>query len=260
MRHAKQKAILYFLAAPACAAIALASMLGPLEAARHQGTQGDMIYVVLVLAGAIGAVLALTLGGVAAYHARIETRLLRGEGVLARWHVGTAEWLRFLELDAVLGRRLATMQNRLDPANKILTTELEVIFGHQAVLIDGIVLPLRYWRLPAWPPRKTFELVWLVWREGDPPLLEFHGITVRTVDGDLGITSTRISALRVPVPAAAREAGRAVLTHYATVVPPETTARMRGKFEAHFAAADPGAEPPPPPLAGGTAWSPYRGG
>lgn len=234
MRNPKLKAILFFLAAPVGLALAIYIVAGPMETARLSGAKAGLFYPILGLGCAMGAGTALYWAIVATSRARTEARLSRGEGVIGRWHVGTADWLRFLEEDAARSRRHRTMRNRLKPQSQILGTEIDVTFGQAAVLIDGLVFPLRRWARQ-W--NSTFGLVRVDWLDGAPAMLEFHGVTTRTSAED-GISVHKVAALRVPVPDTALETARAVLAHYAALLPADVAARMERKFAEHFAAAE----------------------
>jgi hypothetical protein len=229
MRHPKQKALLLFLAAPVAAVISLLSLVG-MEIAHRNNVEPSMVYILLALFGAAGAVVSLIVGIVAAIRARTESRLQAGLDAIAKWRVSDAEWSRFLAHDAARSNRLRSLRNRLKFSPSPPGTSVEVIFGPSAVLIDGFVQPLRL----RTAGQSVFNLVDVAWIEGDPPSIEFHGFT-RTINAD--VHKSHITVARFPVSNMARDAGLAVVAHYAAVIPAATTEKAHIAWPDHFAAA-----------------------
>jgi hypothetical protein len=134
-----------------------------------------------------------------------EVRLRRGIGALARWTVPPADWEAFRALDARRTADAPDLRNDLDvrPAEG---RTIEVLFGRLSVIVDDSYHPLRRFAVP--------ELRWVGWLEPKdaPECLEF---------GLAALSDTRVvpSALRVPVPRAAREDGVRIYRHFNAMMP-----------------------------------------
>jgi hypothetical protein len=199
MRNPLRKAILAFLAA-AVGASALAFTLP------HHAALGDAWTLVLAVPSATAIPFGVVWGLMGLLAANGQARLRRGVNALARWSVPPNEWEAFRALDA---RRSGegdglTSDDAPKPAGG---RGVEVIFGRNALIVDGYYIALRRFAIP--------ELSWVNWlqRPGEPECLEF-GLVYPTK------TSTVRTALRVPVPPPVRALGVQVFHHFHHAVPP----------------------------------------
>lgn len=199
MRRPSRKAALWALAA--CLGAALAAAASWLHDAAH-----DLVALAVGVIGLALASLGLVFGVVSTLSWLGERRLRRGVGVIARWQVAPAAWEAFRGFDARRGAAAAGLQGEDVP--RPATGPVEVLFGRRGVIVDGSVHPLRRWAIP-----ELSHVGWLEPRDA-PECLEFgltyprgrHGGTIRT-------------ALRVPVPPAAREDGIRVFHHFHALAP-----------------------------------------
>lgn len=153
--------------------------------------------------------------------ARGWARLLRGEGEIARWRVGPADWEAFHAFDAARSvSDPARLGNEALPRADVPAEGAEIIAGRTAILVDGSYHVLR--------PRGIPELQamrWLAVAGTDLACLEFalaypaKSGTVRT-------------ALRVPVPSAATDAAREVQRWHAARIPSGEALALGGKARA----------------------------
>lgn len=138
---------------------------------------------------------------------RGQARLLRGEGVIARWQVAPAEWERFRGLDSRRAGQDFSLGNDLWVRRAAPAGPVDVIVGEKSALVDGSYHSLKPGGLP--------DLRGVRWLEGPPACLEFSLLYPR---GRYG--GTVPIALRIPVPAGARgQAGR-VLDHFERLTRP----------------------------------------
>lgn len=193
MRNPTRKA-LYFLAL-----VTLGGLLMGFGAWRH-GIVGEgwtstgslVVGLPAVLFGLLFLVQAL-------FHIRGRSKLLAGKDVLARWHVGPADWDRFRAFDAA---RTASdtyrLVNELWIRKRTPAGGVDVIVGERSLLVDGSYHVLR--------PRGIPELRgirWLTPADGSSACLEFP-LVYPSKSGTVHV------ALRIPVPAAARGEARRV--------------------------------------------------
>lgn len=153
---------------------------------------------VTIALGSIGATTALfglAAMGFAAEAALGERRLRRGTGVIARWTVPPAEWAAFLDADARYAASQPAVRNLLDrrPADG---RPVEVIVGAGEVLLDGA-----HHAFGGAGKAALVEVAWL----GTPGAPDCVHLSLRRAGGNTG--GIYWYALRIPVPAAAREAG-----------------------------------------------------
>jgi hypothetical protein len=158
------------------------------------------------VAGLALASLGLVFGITSTLAALGEHRLRRGVGAIARWRVEPAAWEAFRAFDARRGASAAGTQGDYVP--RPATGPVEVLFGRKQVIVDGSYHPIRRWAIP--------ELSHVGWLEPPdaPECLEFGLIYPRGRFG--GMIRT---ALRVPVPRAAREDGIRVFHHFHALAP-----------------------------------------
>ncbi len=198
MRNPLRKAILSFLAA-ALGALVLAFVLP------NHAALGDVWTLVLATPSATAIPFGVVWGLMCLLAANGQARLRRGVNALARWSVPPNEWEAFRALDT---RRSGegdglTSDYTPKPAGG---RSVEVVFGRKAVIADGYYIALRRFAIP--------ELGWVNWlqRPGEPECLEFGLIYASK-------SSTVRTALRVPVPAHARDLGVQVFHHFHALVP-----------------------------------------
>jgi hypothetical protein len=186
----------------------LAAALGALGitlVATNHAVLGDAWTIALTVPSIAAILFGVVWGLMALLAANGQARLRRGVNALARWSVPPNEWEAFRAANT---RRAAegpglTGDYTPKPAEG---SGVEVIFGRKAVIVDGYYIALRRFAIP--------ELSWVNWlqRPGEPETLEF-GLVYPTK------TSTVRTALRVPVPLAARDLGVQVFHHFHAMVP-----------------------------------------
>lgn len=140
----------------------------------------------------------------ALFAARGRARLLRGDGVIARWQVHPGEWRQFRDLDR---RRIAEGQslgNDMRLGKDAPLDPVDVIVGEKSALVDGSYHSLS--------PRGLPELRSVGWLEGPPACLEFGLLYPRSRYG--GTVSMN---LRIPVPRGARPDALRVFAHFETL-------------------------------------------
>lgn len=137
----------------------------------------------------------------ALFAARGQARLLRGEGVIARWQVLPGEWEQFRRLDSNRSAAAVALGNDLWVRRAAPMEPVEVIIGAKGALVDGSYHPLS--------PRALPELRGVSWLEGPPDCLEF---ALLYPPGRYG--SAVPKTLRIPVPAGARAAAGRVVAHF----------------------------------------------
>jgi hypothetical protein len=199
MRRPFRKAALWWLAACLGAALAAAATV------LHDGADD---YVALGI-GLIGVTLipfGLVFGLMSMLAALGEHRLRRGVGVIARWQLAPAAWEAFRAFDARHSAEPA--QAPSDTVPRPATGPVEVLFGRRQVIVDGSYHPIRRWAIP-----ELSHVGWLAPPDA-PECLEFGLIYPR---GRYG--GTIRTALRVPVPPAAREDGIRVFHHFRALAP-----------------------------------------
>lgn len=133
-------------------------------------------------------------------------RLMGGKGVIARWHVTASEWDRFRAFDAIRSAQDATLFNELGIRERTPAEGVEVVVGRRQLIVDG-----SYHALIGMP---SLSAVYWLPAPAEPECLEFALVYPR---GRYGGT-WRVS-LRVPVPAASREAGVRLYWHYHASIP-----------------------------------------
>lgn len=137
----------------------------------------------------------------ALFAARGQARLLRGEGVIARWQVFPTEWEQFRRLDSSRSAKAFALGNDLWVRRAAPMEPVEVIIGEKSAMIDGSWHPLT--------PRGLPELRGVSWLEGPPICLEF---ALLYPPGRYG--SSVPKTLRIPVPPSARAAAERVVAHF----------------------------------------------
>lgn len=135
-------------------------------------------------------------------------RLMSGRGVIARWRVTPDEWDRFRALDAARAAQGPTLLNELRIREDTPKQGVDVIVGRTQIIVDGSYHTLRFRGLP--------ELCAVGWLSApaDPECLEFALL----YPGGRN-SSAKLFSLRVPVAAAAREAGVRVYHHFHSSLP-----------------------------------------
>lgn len=173
---------------------------------------------VTIALGSIGATTALfglAAMGFAAEAALGERRLRRGTGVIARWSVPPGEWAAFLDADARHAASQPEVRNLLDhrpPDGR----PVEVIVGAGEVLIDGAHHAF------GGSKGALVEVAWL----SPPGAPDSIHLSLRRAGGQTG--GIYSYALRIPVPATAREAGGQVFHELrATQRPPTVPLLLR---------------------------------
>jgi len=157
--------------------------------------------------------------------ARGRARLLRGEGEIARWRVGPADWAAFHAFDAARSAsEPARFGNEALPRADVPAEGVAIIAGRTAILVDGSYHVLR--------PRGIPELQavrWLAVAGSDLACLEF-ALAYPAKNG------TVRTALRVPVPRAAIDAAREVERWHAARIPSGEALALGSKTRALRAA------------------------
>lgn len=198
MRHPLRKALWWFLAA-AIGALGVALLL------MHDDALSDVWLVVIAGPSLLAIPVGLVWGCMSLLAALGESRLRHGIGRIAHWKVPAAEWEAFRNLDtarAAEGLGLVS-DYATRPAEG---RSVEVLFGRRQVIVDDHYSLLHRFAVP--------ELCWVNWleRPGQPECLEFGLVSTSE-------TSSLRTALRVPVPAAAREAGVQIYYHFKNTMP-----------------------------------------
>ncbi|HYI39439.1 MAG TPA: hypothetical protein VE053_03885 [Allosphingosinicella sp.] len=132
---------------------------------------------------------------------RGRAKLLRGEGVIARWQVFPGEWEQFRGLDSRRSDGRPGLGNDLWIRRQGAVEPVEVIVGRKSALVDGSYHSLN--------PRGLPELRGVAWLEGPPTCLEFSLLYPRSRYGGPVPTT-----LRIPVPPGARPDARRVVAHF----------------------------------------------
>ena len=135
-------------------------------------------------------------------------RLISGVGVIARWHLTSAEWDRFRAFDAIRAAQDTTLINDLSIRKRTPKRGVEVIVGRKQLIVDGSYHVLRRNGLP------HLRAVWWLPAPADPECLEFALVYPRGRHG-----GTVQLSLRVPVAPSAREAGVRVFEHFHAMIP-----------------------------------------
>lgn len=129
----------------------------------------------------------------ALFHIRGEAKLLAGQDVLGRWRVTPSDWARFHRFDdARSASNFYWLSSDFWFRRRMPAEGVDIIVGKHSLLVDGSYHVLR--------PRGIPELTairWLAPGGGDPDCLEF-ALRYPYKGG------SSHSALRIPVPAAAR--------------------------------------------------------
>jgi hypothetical protein len=128
--------------------------------------------------------------------ARGRARLLAGTDVVARWHVGAADWERY--------RAGARTWSQFKPRRR--AADVEIVAGKRSVLIDDC-----YFRLD---PGKRTGMLNAEWGARTNPACIVLTIGVVSRVASTGSYSTKRSRLLLPVPASAMEAGDRALRQY----------------------------------------------
>lgn len=137
----------------------------------------------------------------ALFAARGRARLVRGEGVIARWQVHPGEWAQFRALDRRRSAQGVSLGNDLRVRKDAPLEAVEVIVGEKSALVDGSYHSLS--------PRGLPELRSVGLLEGPPICLEFGLLYPR---GRYG--GTVPMTLRIPVPRSARADALRVFAHF----------------------------------------------
>jgi hypothetical protein len=195
MRNPSRKALYAFLALLAAAALIRFGV------AREQRIGEDWTAIVPIVLGLGIAPFALVTLIQAMFAVRGRARLLRGERVIARWHVSQGEWEGFRKLDGYRAAQQSALGNDLWIRKRAPTEPVEVIVGEKSALVDGSYHALS--------PRGLPELRSVGWLEGPPTCLEFGLLYPRSRYG-----GTVPTTLRIPVPASARPDARRVVLHF----------------------------------------------
>lgn len=136
-------------------------------------------------------------------------RLRAGRGVIARWHVGSADWERFRSFDAARSAEAPGLPNILAAPRATPAAGVDVIAGQRQMLVGSAYHALRPRGIPALRGVALHPI-----GEG-PDCLEF---AVVYPAGRFGGAVSR--TLRVPVPHAARAEGERVFDHVRALIPP----------------------------------------
>jgi hypothetical protein len=137
----------------------------------------------------------------ALFAARGRARLLRGDGVIARWQVYPGEWRQFRALDRRRSGEDFSLGNDMRIRKDAPLEPVEVIVGEKSALVDGSYHSLS--------PRGLPELRSVGWLEGPPTCLEFGLLYPRSrYGGSVPMT------LRIPVPRGARADALRVVAHF----------------------------------------------
>jgi len=198
MRNPLRKAGWWLLAAALGA-------VGVILVATNHAALGDVWSLVIGVPGLTAILFGVIWGLMALLAACGQARLRRGVNALARWSVPPEQWEAFRVVNDRRGAEGPGLASDYlpRPGNG---RAVEVIFGARSVIVDGYYMALRRFAIP--------ELAWVNWlqRPGEPECLEF-GLVYASK------TSTVRTALRVPVPGAAREAGVQVFHHFHAKAP-----------------------------------------
>lgn len=128
------------------------------------------------------------------------SRLMAGKDVIARWHVGAAEWDRFRAFDAIRAAEQLWLRNDLRIRKRTPPQGVDVIVGRHSLIVDG-----SYHHVSGKIAGR--QINWLN-APADPECIEFPKSYPHSKGGSLDLT------LRVPVPASARAEGVKVFEFY----------------------------------------------
>ena len=144
--------------------------------------------------------------------ARAKAALLRGDGVIARWHLPAATWDAFVRRDRELNARGGIPPNEFSPREEA-GADVDVIVGKEAISIDGSIhrLPLR-----GAPEVTHAELV-----SDQPDYVQLHLLHPPTVSRNGAVRPSQPGLLRFPLPAGAWREGRQVVAHFLRLTPQE---------------------------------------
>jgi hypothetical protein len=198
MRHPLRKAFWCFLAAG----------IGALCATwifTHDEAVDEVLLILLVGPSLLAIPVGIGCGCVSLLASHGEFRLRRGVGRIASWEVPAAEWEEFRRFNTVRAAEGANLASGYAP-RPADGRNVEVMFGRRQVLVDDYYCRLHRFALP--------ELIGVNWleRQGEPECLEFGLLSTSE-------TSSVRTALRVPVPTAAREVGVQIFYHFQKAVP-----------------------------------------
>lgn len=171
-----------------------------LVAVAAQARLGDTAAGILVIVGLALALIFLFTTLWALASAIGYARLKAGRHVIARWHVGVAEWDRFRAYDAVRAAEHLSLRNDVRLRQRTPPEGVDVIVGRRSIIVDG-----SYHAIAGQAGRGR----WINWINApvDPECIEFPKSYPRSNGGSVDTT------LRVPVPAAARAEGLRVFEH-----------------------------------------------
>jgi hypothetical protein len=168
---------------------------------RHEAIGEHWTSIVPLFVGFTIAPFALVILIQALFAARGRARLLRGDGVIARWQVYPGEWRQFRDLDRKRSAEDSSLGNDMRLRKDAPLEPVEVIVGVKSALVDGSYHSLS--------PRGLPELRWVGWLDGPPTCLEFSLLYPRgRYGGSVPMT------LRIPVPSSARADARRVVAHF----------------------------------------------
>ena len=164
-----------------------------------QRTARGLVGAAAILFGLFGAIATVT----GHLDARGRDRLLRGEGILARWIVSPDEWRRFVEQEPARSAQLLAQTHRSMPNIVRATTPppdegVEVVIAREAAMVNG--------EFQALPRRGVAGIIGPLWVEGSPHCLEFRL--------NYGHGANDYYTFRFPVPADAITIAEAARQHY----------------------------------------------
>lgn len=202
MRHPLRKVALYSLCLAVGGALIRAAVLKMFPG-------GEVTVIVAMIVGITVVAFPSVFLVMALFAAVGEARLRAGRNVIARWHVGAAEWDRFRAVDKARAAQDPRLGNDLWIRRRTPASGVEVIVGRRQLIVDGSYHVLRRGGLP-----ELRAVSWLA-PPGGPECLEFRLAYPR---GRYG--GTVFTTLRLPVPAVVRGEGLRVYAHFRDLIPP----------------------------------------
>lgn len=202
MRNPLRKIVLYLLCLAVGGVLIWASVLKMFPGGKVTAILAMIAGITLVAFPSVFLVMAL-------FAAVGEARLRAGRDVIARWHVGAAEWDRFRAMDSARSAQDPQLGNDLWIRRRTPVSGVEVIVGRRQLMVDGSYHVLRRGGLP-----EMRAVGWFA-PPGGPECLEFRLAYPRSRYG-----GTVFTTLRVPVPPMARGEGLRVYTHFRDLIPP----------------------------------------
>lgn len=185
----------------------------------------------LVYAGALVALLGLVMLVISwrASRRRAYAAAVQSTDAVARWQVYRSDMEAFRRVDAARAGRLWSLKNLLKFPEPVPAEGFPIVIGEKSLLFGD--------KLYQYGLEEFGDAGEVFLQEGHPGFLEIS-CYLKTTKAPL------INVLRIPVPAAAREAAARAFAHLQSQVKPHDRERLRSTFGAHFEAAEQATDAP----------------